>query len=189
MQVASIVGRAEVVSCIFFILALLTYSKSTSSGSGSTITSLRRTNWPLLALSTVFSTCALLSKEQGVMVIGVCASYDVFVHWDELWTVVFSKFRSSSSHTKQDKFKTDTDTVKGSDTSSESVVNHQVSQGSSTNKSTTINGMTTRLSNGSSKVKSGTASQSKGQRRDIKSTKAGAMNTLMAVFIRIGSLW
>ena len=122
------------------------------------------------------------------MVIGVCASYDVFVHWDELWTIVFSKFRNSSNHTKQDKFKTDTHVVKGNDTSSESVANHQISQASPTNKSTSINGVTTRLSNGSSKVKSGTASQSKGQRRDIKNTKAGTMTTLTAVFIRIGSL-
>lgn len=122
------------------------------------------------------------------MVVGVCASYDVFVHWDELWTVVFSKFRGSSNHTKQDKFKTDTDVIKGSDTSSESVVNHQVSQVSSTNKSTSINGMTTRLSNGSSKVKSGTSAQSKSQRRDIKNIKAGSMTILTAVFTRIGSL-
>ena len=187
MQVASIVGRAEVVSCIFFTLALLAYSRSMSSGFGSTITSLRRTNWPLLALSIVFSTCALLSKEQGVMVIGVCASYDIFVHWNDLWTGVFSKFRSSrNSHAKQE-FKNDTDnTAQSSDT----LENHQTNQGGSlTNRSTTINGMTARLSNGSSKVKSGTPSQSKGQRRDIKGTKEGSTGTILtAVFTRIGLL-
>jgi hypothetical protein len=185
MQVASIVGRAEVVSCIFLTLALLTYSRAMSSGSGSGITSLRRTNWPQLALSIVFSTCSLLSKEQGVMVIGVCASYDIFVHWDELWTIVYNKFRSSSGHAKLEKLETDTDVVQSSD-ASEDVANNQADQGT---KSTPINGMTVRMSNGSSKVKSGTASQSKGQRREAKSIKAaGSTTSLMAVFIRIGSL-
>ena len=156
-----------------------------STGSGPAITSLRGTNWPLLALSLVFSTCSLLSKEQGVMVIGVCASYDVFVHWGELWSVVYGKFISSGNHAKQEKFKTDTDVVHSSDTSE----NHQTNQGiPSTNKSTPINGITVRLSNGGSKVKSGTSSQSKGQRREMKSTKSGSTTTLSAVFIRIGSL-
>ena len=118
------------------------------------------------------------------MVIGVCASYDAFVHWGELWSVVYSKFVNSGSHAKQEKFKTDTNVVQSSDTSD------QTNQGiSSTNKSTPINGMTVRLSNGTSKVKSGMASQSKGQRRETNSTKVGSTaSNLTAVFIRIGSL-
>ena len=122
------------------------------------------------------------------MVIGVCASYDIFVYWDELWTIVFSKFRSSSIHTKQNKLKHDTDVADNKGTS-DSVPNQQISQDLSTSKSTTINGMTARLSNGSSKVKSATTAQSKSQRRDSKkdhNTKAGSTTTLRAVFFRIG---
>ena len=117
------------------------------------------------------------------MVIGVCASYDAFVHWGELWSVIYSKFMRSSSHAKQEKFKTDADEVQSSDKSD------QTNQGiSSINKSNPINGMTVRLSNGTSKIKSGTASQSKGQRRETNSTKAGSTASLTAVFVRIGLL-
>lgn len=149
-----------------------------SSGSGSAVVPLHRTNWPLLALSIVFSTCALLSKEQGVMVIGVCASYDVFVHWNQLWTIVLSKFRSSNIHTKQTKLKNDMDVADN---------NYQVSQDLSTSRNTTINGMTARLSNGSSKVKSANTAQSKSQRRDLKKDcNTNTMIASRAVFFRIG---
>ena len=33
----------------------------------------------------IFSACSLLSKEQGVTVLGVCAGYDVFLNW-EAWS-------------------------------------------------------------------------------------------------------
>lgn len=37
------------------------------------------TRWPALVLSVVLSMCAMLSKEQGITVLGVCLIYDFFV--------------------------------------------------------------------------------------------------------------
>lgn len=37
----------------------------------------------------LFSTCSLLSKEQGVTVLGVCAGYDIFLNWELLWRAFF----------------------------------------------------------------------------------------------------
>lgn len=35
------------------------------------------------------SACSLLSKEQGVTVLGACAGYDVFLNWEPLWRAIF----------------------------------------------------------------------------------------------------
>ena len=130
-----------------------------------------------------------------MVVIGVCASYDIFVHWDELWTIIFSKFRGSGD-AKQEKLKSDAEVVSNGNNkgaASQSVADsQQVSPTSSANKIiTNINGMTTRLSNGSSKVKSATAAQSKSQKRDIKkecNTIVESRTILTAVISRIGSI-
>ena len=55
-----------------------------SSGRGSQLTANKHTKWPLILLSLVMSLLSLLSKEQGVTVIGVCAAFDVFINWTSL---------------------------------------------------------------------------------------------------------
>nr|XP_037288686.1 protein O-mannosyl-transferase TMTC1-like [Rhipicephalus microplus] len=68
VQVSSIVGRAEALCCLFFLLSFLCYqrcqlSRDVQGG-------LRSSNW--LAACCVFSVCALLSKEQGITVLPLC---------------------------------------------------------------------------------------------------------------------
>ena len=41
-----------------------------------------------------FGACSLLSKEQGVTVLGVCAGYDVFLNWEVLLRVLTEFCRS-----------------------------------------------------------------------------------------------
>lgn len=63
--VAGIVGRADILSAIFFLLALLAFKKhqKVSKKSG---------DEKYLALTVLSATCAMFSKEQGVTVLGVC---------------------------------------------------------------------------------------------------------------------
>ncbi len=87
---ASIVGRAEVLSCIFFLLSLLSYLKAVASiDSYGSHSPLQHTRWTWLAVCLCLSACSLLSKEQGVTVLGVCAGYDVFLNWEQFWRVCF----------------------------------------------------------------------------------------------------
>ncbi|XP_064476888.1 protein O-mannosyl-transferase TMTC1-like [Ornithodoros turicata] len=64
--VSSIVGRAEVLCCFFFLVAFLCYHRSCqASNSG-----LRVAVW--LCVCSVCSACALLAKEQGITVLPLC---------------------------------------------------------------------------------------------------------------------
>jgi hypothetical protein len=77
--VASIVGRAEVLSAIFFLLALLAYIRACDADSKAhTTTSPAAVQWVGVSLACV--ALAVLSKEQGVTVVAVCLAYDLFVH-------------------------------------------------------------------------------------------------------------
>lgn len=129
----------------------------------------------------------MLSKEQGVMVIGVCASYDIFLHWEELWTSLFDKFRSSSKSC--DKVKSDTDEVLNGDVK-ETLESSTDGQDSHASRSTTINGMSAKLCNGGSKVKPVNPVLAKHVKRDTKkdsNTPAEPKRgVLMAVIIRLG---
>ncbi|XP_015913361.2 protein O-mannosyl-transferase Tmtc3 [Parasteatoda tepidariorum] len=71
--VTGIVGRAEILSSIFFLLAFIAYIKSTLP--------LHNTGINRLPLSCClfFIICATLSKEQGITVAGVCFLYEIFV--------------------------------------------------------------------------------------------------------------
>lgn len=79
--VASIVGRAEILACLFFLLSLITYLKSVHYSD--IVTSMKTVhtdfNWSWLASSMLFAVLALFSKEQGVTVLGVCTVVDVFL--------------------------------------------------------------------------------------------------------------
>jgi len=79
--VASVVGRAEILACLFFLLSLITYLKSVhySNVINSVRTVHAEFNWSWLACSMLFAVLALFSKEQGVTVLGVCAVVDMFL--------------------------------------------------------------------------------------------------------------
>ena len=77
-QVSSVVGRAELMCAIFYLLSFLCYARGALKTSG-------RTDWKRLTLSIFLTLCSLLSKEQGITSIGVCVAYDVLLHWKHLW--------------------------------------------------------------------------------------------------------
>ena len=68
MQVAGVVGRAELLSSLFFLLALLTYHKLQDSD-----------KWKQLIGTLLLCLCSFLSKEQGIMAAGVCLTYEIFI--------------------------------------------------------------------------------------------------------------
>lgn len=78
--VAGIVGRADVGACLFFLLALLCYIQYVKYRDH--VTSSEAPFLGLLCIvgTAIFTTASMLTKEQGVTVIAVCAVYDLFVH-------------------------------------------------------------------------------------------------------------
>ncbi|XP_041441947.1 protein O-mannosyl-transferase TMTC1 isoform X2 [Xenopus laevis] len=73
--VAGIVGRADVLSCFLFLLTFLSYIRSVDVGQSRH--SFPPTSSPLfLLLSLILGTCAVLVKETGITVFGVCLAYD-----------------------------------------------------------------------------------------------------------------
>ncbi|KAM5299958.1 protein O-mannosyl-transferase TMTC1 [Ctenodactylus gundi] len=75
--VAGIVGRADVLACLLFLLAFLSYNRSldqSHTGEGFLPTA----SPFFLLLSLCLGTCAMLVKETGVTVFGVCLVYDFF---------------------------------------------------------------------------------------------------------------
>uniref|UniRef100_A0A2C9JZX4 dolichyl-phosphate-mannose--protein mannosyltransferase n=1 Tax=Biomphalaria glabrata TaxID=6526 RepID=A0A2C9JZX4_BIOGL len=75
-SVAGVVGRADLLCALFFILSFLAYVK------GVTVYSRYRpecfsSSW--VFLSTMLSVLATFSKEQGITVIGICCAYDILV--------------------------------------------------------------------------------------------------------------
>ncbi|XP_072876691.1 protein O-mannosyl-transferase TMTC1 isoform X7 [Chlorocebus sabaeus] len=75
--VAGIVGRADVLACLLFLLAFLSYNRSLDQGCvGKSFPS---TVSPFFLLFSLFlGTCAMLVKETGITVFGVCLVYDLF---------------------------------------------------------------------------------------------------------------
>uniref|UniRef100_UPI00358ED8E0 protein O-mannosyl-transferase TMTC3 n=1 Tax=Myxine glutinosa TaxID=7769 RepID=UPI00358ED8E0 len=69
--VTGVVGRAELLSSICFLAALLCYSKS--KGPQNSIV------WKAIAGTVALIFLATLCKEQGITVVGVCCIYEVFV--------------------------------------------------------------------------------------------------------------
>ena len=88
LQVASVVGRAEVLACVFFLLSLLCYIRGVSTGSGRLLVPAVGTRWHYVLLGVFMCVCSLLSKEQGITALGVCAAFDVFLNWDSIWSAV-----------------------------------------------------------------------------------------------------
>lgn len=69
--VTGVVGRAELLSSIFFLLAFLGYSKAAKS--------VKITRYLPLNYFGIFLLCSMLCKEQGITIAGICAAYEVFV--------------------------------------------------------------------------------------------------------------
>ena len=87
--VAGVVGRADVLACLFFLLAIYLYvdycnarhrphpAPPTVNGRGS---GRPRTRWCYFAGFVVCTAAAMFSKEHGVTVVAVCLVYDLFIH-------------------------------------------------------------------------------------------------------------
>ncbi|NWR29339.1 TMTC3 protein, partial [Tachuris rubrigastra] len=69
--VTGVVGRAELLSSIFFLAAFLSYTKS--KGPDNTIV------WTPIAVTVFLVAVATLCKEQGITVVGICCVYEVFI--------------------------------------------------------------------------------------------------------------
>lgn len=81
--VTGVVGRAEALSSIFFLSAFISYAKSTGYR--------KKTKWNPLFVTVALVTIAMLCKEQGITVIGVCCVYEIFIVQrstvQELWAI------------------------------------------------------------------------------------------------------
>ncbi|XP_050093554.1 protein O-mannosyl-transferase Tmtc3 [Anopheles aquasalis] len=69
--VTGVVGRAETLSSVFFLAAFIFYTKATRRK--------KSTGWRYLVLSMLLVATAMLCKEQGITITGVCAIYEIFV--------------------------------------------------------------------------------------------------------------
>ncbi|XP_037032367.1 protein O-mannosyl-transferase Tmtc3 [Bradysia coprophila] len=69
--VTGVVGRAEILSSVFFLAAFTFYTKAIADRS--------LTIWLNMCLSMVSVATAMLCKEQGITVTGVCFVYEIFV--------------------------------------------------------------------------------------------------------------
>lgn len=93
-QVTGVVGRAEIICSIFFLAAFIFYTKASrrkkSTGNERKIPSRRAFHvltmrflstigWRYLFLSVLAVTAAMLCKEQGITICGICAVYEIFV--------------------------------------------------------------------------------------------------------------
>jgi len=86
--VAGVVGRADVLACLFFLLAIYLYidycnargqSSQPATVNGCRL-AVRRTRW-VYFVGFLLCTCAsMLSKEHGLTVIAVCLVYDLLIH-------------------------------------------------------------------------------------------------------------
>ncbi|ENN79047.1 hypothetical protein YQE_02954, partial [Dendroctonus ponderosae] len=69
--VTGVVGRAETLSSVFFLAAFLFYAKATINK--------KPTDWKFIGMSMLSIATAMLCKEQGITIAGVCAAYEIFV--------------------------------------------------------------------------------------------------------------
>nr|XP_023825324.1 transmembrane and TPR repeat-containing protein 1 [Salvelinus alpinus] len=76
--VSGIVGRADVLACMLFLLAFLSYIRSVGVCESADCLPSTVSVWALGA-SLLLGTCAMLVKETGITVFGVCVLYDALV--------------------------------------------------------------------------------------------------------------
>ena len=75
--VSGIVGRADVMACFFYLSSWLAYQKGCPLRHDTHKD--KETYWSWIVLSIVLVTLSMLTKEQGITVLGVCGLYDVVV--------------------------------------------------------------------------------------------------------------
>ncbi|KAJ3612107.1 hypothetical protein NHX12_020384 [Muraenolepis orangiensis] len=73
--VSGIVGRADVLACLLFLMTFLTYVRCVGVCTAQTSMPVTVSPW-CLGVSLLLGTCAMLLKETGVTVFGVCLLYD-----------------------------------------------------------------------------------------------------------------
>ena len=80
--VAGVVGRADVLSCLFFLLALHLYMDYCNARGA--VRSLNgrgaATRWVYFGGFAACTLASMLSKEHGLTAVGVCLVYDLLVH-------------------------------------------------------------------------------------------------------------
>ncbi|XP_042366875.1 protein O-mannosyl-transferase TMTC1 [Plectropomus leopardus] len=76
--VSGIVGRADVLACLLFLLTFLSYIRSVAVCLSEDSLPSTVSPWCLL-VSLLLGTCAMLVKETGITVFGVCVLYDALV--------------------------------------------------------------------------------------------------------------
>ncbi|CAL1282072.1 unnamed protein product [Larinioides sclopetarius] len=69
--VTGVVGRAEILSSLFYLLTFLSYNSAASKRTS--------TDWFWFGCSLVLVALATFSKEQGITVVGLCCTYDLFI--------------------------------------------------------------------------------------------------------------
>eukprot|EP00118_Oscarella_pearsei_P013628 m.110496 g.110496 ORF g.110496 m.110496 type:complete len:643 (+) comp37400_c0_seq1:3-1931(+) len=92
--VANIVGRAELLSGVFFLLSFISYVKCCNCAN-------RATTWLWLAATLANCVCSMLSKEQGITCLGICLAYDVFLHYDSLLRWFSKKAEISAKNSRK----------------------------------------------------------------------------------------
>lgn len=76
-SVAGLVGRADLLGALFFILSFLFYTRCCITDDEDKYS--ENFSWKHLVLSMVFCSVAMLCKEQGITVLGICCCYDIIV--------------------------------------------------------------------------------------------------------------
>ncbi|CAH1798791.1 unnamed protein product [Owenia fusiformis] len=94
--VAGIVGRADILACLFFLLSFLCYIQYCSIRDQSIHKSASLSwRWIYMIMMGLSASASMLSKEQGVTVLGVCAIYDILVchrvSWRQLLKCLYQK--------------------------------------------------------------------------------------------------
>uniref|UniRef100_A0AAQ5XFV2 dolichyl-phosphate-mannose--protein mannosyltransferase n=1 Tax=Amphiprion ocellaris TaxID=80972 RepID=A0AAQ5XFV2_AMPOC len=93
--VSGIVGRADVLACLLFLLTFLSYVRSVGECDSEDSLPSTVSTWSLL-ISLLLGTCAMLVKETGITVFGVCLLYDALVFSTPLSTQPQSRTQPSS---------------------------------------------------------------------------------------------
>uniref|UniRef100_A0A4W6EVY4 dolichyl-phosphate-mannose--protein mannosyltransferase n=1 Tax=Lates calcarifer TaxID=8187 RepID=A0A4W6EVY4_LATCA len=88
--VSGIVGRADVLACLLFLLTFLSYIRSVGVCASEDSVPPTVSAWSLF-VSLLLGTCAMLVKETGITVFGVCALYDALV-LDQCWPPFLSVY-------------------------------------------------------------------------------------------------
>ncbi|XP_058481831.1 protein O-mannosyl-transferase TMTC1 isoform X2 [Solea solea] len=76
--VSGVVGRADVLACLLFLLTFLSYIRSVGGCVSEDSVPSTASVWSLV-ISLLLGTCAMLVKETGITVFGVCMLYDALV--------------------------------------------------------------------------------------------------------------